>query len=306
MKLIVKGNRRIETSTVLNVVKLKAGDTLEGDKTDADIRAIYKMGHFQDVQAVTEASEKGTVLVYVVVEKPIVRSIKFEGNKELTTDKLKESLEIKQNAIFSTKDLAKSVAKIKKLYADDGYYLAEVEPVIVTNSSTDLTVTFKITEGDKILISTISFEGNKTFTNSKLLGQMETKEKWFLSWLTNAGTYKEEVLKNDALLIADFYMNNGFINVKVGEPVVKLSDTKDALLVSIGITEGDQFRFGEISFKGDLLDSAVVLRSKLKIESGALFSRAVVRGDIFTLTDLYADKGYAFANVNPAYQGRSR
>ena len=79
---------------------------------------------------------------------------------------------------------------------------------------------------------------------------METKEKWFLSWLTNAGTYKEEVLKNDALLIADFYMNNGFINVKVGEPVVKLSDTKDALLVSIGITEGDQFRFGEISFQG--------------------------------------------------------
>ena len=167
VEVAVKGNRRIEASTVLNAVKLKAGDTLEGDKTDADIRAIYKMGHFQDVQAVTEASEKGTVLVYVVVEKPIVRSIKFEGNKELTTDKLKESLEIKQNAIFSTKDLAKSVAKIKKLYADDGYYLAEVEPVIVTNSSTDLTVTFKITEGAKILISTISFEGNKTFTKQQ-------------------------------------------------------------------------------------------------------------------------------------------
>jgi outer membrane protein insertion porin family len=299
VEVLVKGNRRIEKSTVLNVVRMKAGDTLDGEKTDSDIRAIYKMGHFQDVLAVTEASEKGTVLVYVVVEKPIVRSIKFEGNKELSTDKLKESLEFKQNAIFSTKDLAKSVTKIKKLYADDGYYLAEIEPLVVTNSSSELTVTFKITEGNKILISTISFEGNKAFSSSKLLGLMETKEKWFLSWLTNAGTYKEEVLKNDALLIADFYMNNGFINVKVGEPVVKLSDAKDALLVSIGITEGEQFRFGEVSFKGDLLDSAVVLRSKLKIESGALFSRAVVRTDINTLTDLYADKGYAFANVSP-------
>ncbi len=97
------------------------------DKTDADIRAIYKLGHFQDVQALKEESDKGTVLVYAVLEKPIVREITFEGNKELTTDKLKEALEFRQNSIFSAKDLAKSVAKIKKLYGDEGYYLAEVQ-----------------------------------------------------------------------------------------------------------------------------------------------------------------------------------
>jgi len=299
VEVVIKGNWRIEAAAVLNVVKMKAGDTLTGDKTDKDIRAIYKMGHFKDVQAATEPSEKGTVLVYVVVEKPIVRSIKFEGNKELSTDKLKEVLEFKQNAIFSTKDLTKSVAKIKKLYADEGYFLAEVAPVVATYSPTELTVKFTITEGKKILIRTISFEGNKTFKSSKLLSVMETKEKWFLSWLTGAGTYKEEVLKNDSLLIADYYMNNGFINVKVGEPVVALTEDNDALVVSIGVTEGDQYRFGEILFKGDLLESEVVLRSKLKVETGAIFSRALVRGDIFALTDFYADKGYAFANVNP-------
>jgi outer membrane protein insertion porin family len=299
VEVVVKGNRRIEKSAVLNVVKMKAGDSLDGDKTDNDIRAIYKMGHFQDVQAASETSEKGTVLVYVVVEKPIVRSIKFEGNKELTTDKLKEALEFKQNSIFSAKDLAKSIVKIKKLYGDEGYYLAEIAPVVVNNSPTELAVSFKITEGNKILIRTISFDGNRTFSNRKLRGVMETKEKWFLSWLTNAGTYKEEVLKNDSLLIADFYMNNGFINVKVGEPVVRLVDAKDALEASIGITEGDQYRVGEIGFKGELLESAENLRKKIKSEPGDLFSRAMLRTDIFTLTDVYADKGYAFANVNP-------
>jgi outer membrane protein insertion porin family len=299
VEVVVKGNRRIEKSAVLNVVKMKAGDKLESDKMDSDIRAIYKMGHFQDVQAAMENSEKGTVLVYVVVEKPIVRSINFTGNKELTTDKLKEALEFRQNSILSSKDLAKSAAKIKKLYGDEGYYLAEIEPVVVTNSPTDLAVTFKITEGNKILIRTISFDGNRTFSNRKLRGVMETQEKWFLSWLTNAGTYKEEVLKNDSALIADFYMNNGFINVKVGEPVVRLTDVKDALEVSIGITEGDQYRVGEIVFKGEMLESAEDLRKKIKSEPGELFSRATLRTDIFTLTDVYADKGYAFANVNP-------
>jgi len=299
VEVVVKGNRRIEKSAVLNVVRMKAGDPLEGDRTDSDIRAIYKLGHFQDVQAVTEPSDKGTVLVYVVVEKPIVRSIQFEGNKELTTDKLKEALEFKQNSIFSAKDLSRSVAKIKKLYGDEGYYLAEIDPVVVASQSTDIAVTFKISEGSKILISTISFDGNRSFSNRKLRGVMETQEKWFLSWLTNAGTYKEEVLKNDALLIADFYMNNGFINVKVGEPVVRMADAKDALEVTVGITEGDQFRVGEIGFKGELLETGEELRKKLKSEPGELFSRSVLRTDIFTLTDVYADKGYAFANVNP-------
>ncbi len=299
VEVVVKGNRRIEKAAILNAVKIKAGDVISGEATDADVRSIYKLGHFQDVLAATEESSKGTVLVYTVSEKPIVRSITFEGNKELATDKLKEALEFRLNSIFAAKELTKSVAKIKKLYGDEGYYLAEVEPEIVKSSPTDLAVTFKISEGNKILIRTIRFDGNNAFSNRKLRGVMETSERWFLSWLTGAGTYKEEVLKNDAALIADFYMNNGFINVKVGEPAVVMSASKDALEVTVGITEGEQFRVGEISFMGELLEPADELRKKLKSEPGDLFSRSILRTDIFTLTDVYADKGYAYANVNP-------
>jgi outer membrane protein insertion porin family len=299
VEVTIKGNRRIERAAILNAVKMKAGDTLYSDKTDADIRSIYKLGHFQDVQAATESSDKGPVLVYTVLEKPIVRTIKFEGNKEIATDKLKEALEFKQNSILSTKDLDKSVLKIKKLYGDEGYYLAEVESKVSTTATSDLSVVFTITEGEKVLIKTIHFEGNKAFSDRKLRGTMETKEKWFLSWLTSAGTYKDEVLKNDAALIADLYRNNGYINVKVGEPVVKLTDARDSLDVFVGITEGDQFKIGEIGFKGDMLDPADDLRKKLKTESGEMFNSSALRTDISVLTDVYADKGYAFANVSP-------
>jgi outer membrane protein insertion porin family len=295
----IDGNHRIEAAAILNVISLKAGDTLYSDKTDADIRAIYKMGHFQDVQASVETAPSGAILVYTVQEKPIVREIRFEGTKKLTPEKLKEGLELRVNSTLAPKDIAKSVAKIKKLYGDEGYYLAEVEPAVTRRSATELLVTFKITEGEQILIKKITFDGNKAFSSRKLKKVMETKEKWFLSWLTGAGTYKEEVLKNDALLIADHYMNNGYLNIKVGEPVVKLNSARDALEVSISLTEGEQFRTGTIGFKGELLEPEAVLRNKLKLETGTIFSRAVLKGDIATLTDVYADKGYAFANVNP-------
>lgn len=295
----IKGNRRIESDAIMNALKMRAGDTFHSEKNDADIRSIYKLGFFQDVQSSFETSDKGTVLIYTVQEKPIVRDIKFVGNKELTTDKLKETLELRLNSVFSAQDLTKSVAKIKKLYADEGFYLADVNTQTDKNPSSDLSVTFTIAEGKKILISDIRFDGNKAFSERKLRGIMETKESWFMSWLTGAGTYKEEVLKNDALLISDFYMNNGYINVKIGEPVIRLNDSKTALEASIGITEGDQYRIGEIGFKGELLESAADLRKKLKSEPGDLFSRGTLRTDIFTLTDSYGDKGYAFANVTP-------
>ena len=299
VEIKIQGNRRIESAAILNVVSLHAGDTLSDEKTDADIRSIYRMGHFQDVQALKDVSDKGVVLVYLVQEKPIVRDISFEGNKEIKTDKLKESLDLRLNSVFSTKDLDKSVAKIKKMYADEGYYLADIRSDVQKTSTSDRTVKFVIKEGDKVLISTIRFDGNKAFSDSKLKGNMETKEKWFFSWLTGAGTYKEEVLKNDALLLSDYYLNNGFVNIKVGEPVVKLNDDKTALSVTIGITEGEQYRVGAIGFKGELLDPEADLRKKLKSEPGEVFNRSVLRTDIGTLTDVYGDKGYAFATINP-------
>ncbi|MDD2365340.1 MAG: outer membrane protein assembly factor BamA [Desulfuromonadaceae bacterium] len=299
VEIKITGNNRIEAAAILNVVKTTAGDLLYNDKTDADIRAIYKLGHFQDIQALKEESDKGVVLVYAVVEKPIVRDIIFDGNKELTTEKLKEAMEFRTNSVFSAKDLAKTVIKIKKMYSDEGYYLADVQTETKENSSSELTLKFHITEGKKVLIKEIRFEGNKAISSRKLRGIMETKEEWFMSWLTGAGTYKEEVLKNDALLISDHYLNNGYVNIKVGEPTVKINKEKNALDVYIGITEGEQYRIGEIGFKGELVDPASDLRSKLKSEPGEIFNRSTLRADIGTLTDLYGDKGYAFATINP-------
>jgi len=94
-------------------------------------------------------------------------------------------------------------------------------------------------------------------------------------------------------------MNNGYINVKVGEPKVKLSEDRESLEVLVSITEGDQYRIGSIAFSGDVLYPEAEIRKKLKSEVGEVFSRKNLREDIGTLTDMTADKGYAFNNVNP-------
>lgn len=297
----VVGAHRIEKSAILNAVSTKPGDILSAEKVDQDIRSIYKLGHFQNVTADSNPAENGAIdLIFVVTEKPILRELVIEGNKEITTEKLKEGIPLKVNNVFTQADLDKTVKKLKKQYADEGYYLAEITPKVETVSSGDVKVTLKAKEGDKILIKEIRFDGNKVFSTKKLRGLMETKEKWLFSWLTGAGTYKEDVLKNDANLVADFYFNNGYINVKVGEPKVKLLPDKSGLIVTIGITEGDQYRAGTLDFKGDLLNyTQDQLRAKLELKPGEIFNRSLLRNDVMMLTDLYGDQGYAFANITP-------
>jgi len=295
----LKGNQRIEAPAILQAVRIKPGDLVELGGIDADLRAIYKLGHFKDVRVEAERAAGGVSLTYVVQEKPVIREITIEGAKEISKDKVREALEIKPNTIFSAKDLQKSIKKVKKLYADDGYYLAEVEGSTAVRSETELNVTIKVKEGKKVLIKKIIFDGNHAFTGKKIKKTMETSEEWMFSWLTGAGTYKEDVLKNDTALITELYMNNGYVNVKVGEPRVDLLPDKSGLNVSIGITEGEQYRIGKLGVKGDLLESADVLMKKLTLKSGELFSRSALRNDVFALTDLYADKGYAFANASP-------
>src|SRR6185369_3401399 len=135
-------------------VQVKAGDPLDRDKVDADVRAIYKLGHFTDVKAQVEKTDEGVILDYLVQEKPVVREVKIEGAKEISADKVREAVEIKPNTIFSSKDLQKSIKKVKKLYADDGFYLAEVEANTSKRSDTEVNVIIRVKEGKKVLIKT--------------------------------------------------------------------------------------------------------------------------------------------------------
>jgi len=295
----VVGNRRIETAAINNAIKLKVGDNFFEEKIDDDIKSIYSLGFFTDVKAEKSSSGKGVVITYKVTEKPVVREILFEGNSALTTDKLKENLDIKPNSIFSAKDLVKSIKKLKKLYGDEGYPLVEINPVQEQMSPEELKITLKISGENKILIREIKFEGNSEFDDSKLKSTIETKQDWWLAWLTGAGVYKEDVFKNDIMLISELYMNNGYINFKISDPKVEISPDKKAFIVVVSMTEGDKFSTGQIDFRGDLLESKEELAKRLKMKTGEVFSRGALRQEVFALTDLYADKGYAFANVTP-------
>jgi len=301
-EVVIEGSRRVEITAIRSVLSVKAGQEATLDEIDKDIRAIYKLGRFADVSA--ELDERGgiNVLIYRVIERPLVRAVKFSGNKEFSTERLNELVTLKTPDLFDPRKVEQNIAAIKKAYFEDGYHAAEVGTRVDVDDDNEATITFEVEEGKKVLIRDIRFEGNTVFSDKQLKKVMETKERWFLSWLTDRGTYKEDILQNDLEIIADQYFNKGYVQVKVRQPQISLADDKENMDVLIEIKEGDQFRVGTVDIQGDLLKSKEETLALVKLRSGDIFSRQQLRQDILAINDLYADQGYAYVNVSPLTQ----
>ena len=295
----VQGNSRVETSTINAVLRVKPGDSATSEDIGQDIQAIFKLGRFKNVEADLSSQGGIQILTYRVEERPLVRQINFSGNKEIPLETLQAALTFKAPDIYDPVKVKDSLEAVRIRYQAAGYYAAEITSDVHVNDKLEAFVTFKIKEGEIIRLKKISFSGNTVFSDRKLRKVMETKEKWFLSWVFDSGTYNKEMADFDRERIADQYFNEGYIDIKVSEPKVALSDDREFLLLTYDIVEGDQYRTGRVDIQGDMIVEKEEILAKVVLEEGDVFSRKKVRESVTAVNDFYADRGYAYVNVTP-------
>jgi outer membrane protein insertion porin family len=298
----VEGNRRVELEAILPLLSVKPGTKVPTQQIDEDIRAIYKLGRFEDITAEIIDQNGAKVLVYKLAERPLVRKVLFEGNDEFDESKLRSLITLHTPDIYEPRVVEESLTVMRTEYVREGYYGIEITSDVQIDDQYEAVVTFKIKEGDKVLVDHILFGSNEVLSDKVLKKAMETKERWMFTWLTGRGTFLEEVLQNDLLLIADEYFNVGYLQVKVKEPVILISENRKYIDIYIDIEEGDQFHVGKINATGDLLKPEEELLAEIKTKPGEVFSRKKLRGDVNFMNDLYADQGYAYVNVAPLTQ----
>lgn len=315
----IRGAKRIEVPAIAGRLTLKAGDRYTPENVRGQVKILYDTGFFEDVQVETESVAEGMVLTFVVQEKPFITEIVFDGNKELTDEKLKEKTTIKSQAFLDQQQVKESAETIRQTYQRDGYYNAQVVPVIEALDEDRKRLTFHITEGEKAKVKMVIFEGLRAATKNEMFAVMATREwvPWYglvtrlklPSIVSDAGVLKREELTNDVERIKEVLLNKGYFNAQVGQASVELSEDKKWFIVSFHITEGEPFTIGEIGFRGHTIFEESELRAGLKMKEGEIFQRAKIRDEIGRLTDLYGSRGYSFAevvpNVNPNNEERT-
>jgi outer membrane protein insertion porin family len=295
----IKGLKRIDESAVKSKITQRSGEPISQEKTNEDIKNIFKMGYFDDVRAEIEPFEGGIKLIYLVKEKPTIIKIDLQGNKEFDDAKLKEKLTITTGAIADAVLIQDNAIKLRSFYEEEGYWLSRIVPIVKAIGPDEVSLTYQIEEGPQIRIRKIQIEGNKAIAAGKIKGTIETKEWWLFSFITSSGYFKKERMDSDIDRIRDLYFNNGYIKVVIGEPKIQLTDDKKGMVITIPVSEGDQYNISSIGISGNKVFSDDAIRKRITMVPGKPFSRQNLRRDIFSISELYSENGYALITVTP-------
>ena len=294
-----RGNRRVEDDAIRVNLRTVAGANLTPDLLREDVRAIWAMGFFDDVQVETNKGPKGQIVTFVMKEKPAIRKIYVSGHEEIGLTKINEILDIKREQILDLSKVKKNAEKIRDLYVERGYYMAEVSHEIKRQGTAQVDVYFRIRENTKVEVRRINFVGNKGASDLDLRAVMLTKEGDMFSLLTSSGTYRQDAFQRDLLLIQSWYWDRGYVDIKVGEPLMELSQDKLALFITIPIEEGKRYKLGKVNVVGELLEPKEAYLARLSVKTGQQFNRSQLTADMQVLTDAFKDQGYAYVNVTP-------
>ncbi|MDA3897432.1 MAG: outer membrane protein assembly factor BamA [Desulfobacteraceae bacterium] len=297
MQIEVQNNQRIEEDAILRVTRAKAGDVYNKSILSEDLQAIYKMGWFDDVRVEVEESIDGNTVIFIVKEKPTIREINFSGNVVIDDEELKENVDISSGSILNIFNVRRNIKIIESLYKDKNYHNVNVTYNIDPLENSQANLEFEIEEGDKVRIKTITFDGNSAYDSEELIDLMETSEKGFWSWLTSSGELNREELQQDIYQLTAFYQNNGYAEARIGEPEIEYVD--EWIFILIKINEGPRFKMGQVDLSGDFIIVKDELISNVKVGEQEYYNRDAIRQDVLNLTDIYADRGYAHADVFP-------
>ena len=293
----IQGTRKVEPEAILEKISAKKEMKLDNYLLKKDIVRIYEMKYFETVEAHHEVENGKNILVFKVKEKPIVSKIVLEGNDEVKNDDLKEQIKTKEFAILDVNTVKSDVVALQKFYEEKGFYLASVDYEVRAKGEESVELVFKINEFEKVRVKSIRFLGNEKISDQEIKANMETREESLFSGMSGSGNFKEFNFNNDVERIKYFYKSKGYLQVNVGTPAITVSEDKRWVFITIKVTEGPQFTINDIFFEGDLLFSEEELTTAIKLKKSETYSEDNLRLDIQQLTEMYQDKGYAFANV---------
>jgi len=314
-EITIIGGSTINEDTVEYYLGVAKGDPYDPEAVAKSFHRFWDSGLVEDVRVEEEEMAPDQVrLIVTVKERPKVTEWAFAGNKKLSTSAIREQLEtanvsLKRNVPLRTSEIQRLRQAILDAYAKEGYASAVVDPVITSTGPNQVKVTFQVDEGVKIKIGKIEIVGNKVYSDTSLRRALKkTKQKSLFHLFGKKIIWNKEVWGEDSENLKKFYMNHGYKDIVVGEPKVELIARKPQgatqkekdyrMVVVIPVDEGERFRMGSLSIKGNTVFPSEALRKLYEVKPGKIYNYSKVEEGNEALRTLYQSRGYIYAYTN--------
>ena len=292
----VTGNQRIETGTILTYAAIARGQAVSAAELNDAVQRIRASGLFESV----DAAPQGGTLVITVVEYPTINRINYEGNTRLSDEELAAVVGSIERRVYSPVQAEQDVAAITQAYADSGRVNATVSPSIIRREDNRVDLVFEVFEGGLTEIERISFVGNRSFSERRLRGVLETKQAGLFRAIVGRDTLVADRIELDQRVLTDFYNSRGYADFTVQNVDVALTRDRSAYLITFNVQEGQQFTFGNISVTSEIPEAdAAEFQAALRLHAGVTYSPFLIETDIARLERLALRKGLNFLTVEP-------
>ena len=264
--IVIQGNKIVSTEAIQAKIYSKVKKTYRVQQVRKDVQQIFNTGWFESVEVELKKHKSGSViLIYKVVEQPLVEKIIYEGNRKLSKKELDELFYFSEYEFLNHKKIQKSIQAVQKEYEKKGYYLAELSYSLKKVSKPGrVHLVIAINENKKVRVKRVQFIGNDSITSKELKAFMSTRESNLLSFLSGAGSYSADNLEKDMNNVKYIYLDRGYWQVYVDKPKVFISPNQTEIFITISVKEGKQYKVGSINFSGDLIFNTDYLKEDLE------------------------------------------
>jgi len=316
-KIDFVGLNIISSSSLIDLLPVEIGDQYNEQSSNKIIEVLFKTGYFSDIKIDINSDN----LLITLIENPVVKyfdvktgsdSVWFDWlNTEpnflnkATINEYIESNKLSAGNIYTQSKFSDFVSSLKDEYIAGGFYNVQIDSNIDVDKQNRIGIELNVSQGKRAAINSMTISGAAKFSEKELLELFSIGEAdmMLINFFTNKDRYSDLALDQGLELMNNHYLNSGYLDFKILNVISTLNDNKDKLSIDIQISEGIQYKLGEISFEGELGNqTAENLNDLLSTKSGDIFNRQSVVNDIQTITDIYSDQGYAFVDINPITQ----
>ncbi len=295
--IAISGLQRITIDSLQTVLPFRLGQVVSDAQLAEGVSALYATGHFSDVQVYAQDGR----IVYQVTERPLIAEINFEGNRLIPKDALEEGL---RNAGLAVGQPLKQAtvqmieSELANQYMMQGYYNTEItiKQTMLDGNRVKLDMTFA--EGKAARVVDINIIGNQHFSDRDLIDEMAIKDNK-INPLSKADRYSQEKLAASLESLRAKYLNEGFVRFEIKDAKLNIDEEKNKVFVEISVNEGEQYRFGQARFMGDLTYPEDELNQLLGFKTGDGYSQAKLDQTTADISTKFGDDGYFYAQIRP-------
>jgi outer membrane protein insertion porin family len=325
-----RGARRVPQDTLRALISTKKGDNFDPEVLRRDFMALWNTARFDDIVLESEPGKVGLIVRFVVVERRVVRSIKYEGIKSITVseilDRFKErKVGLSVESQYDPNKVQRATVVLKEFLSERGHQYATVDPQIRQIPPSSLEVTFNIDEGPKVKVGHITIKGNQVMSSKDAIRAMKNSHPIGIPYAPFglesiwSKTYDATKLDEDKERLREAYRDRGYFTAKVLDQDVKIRkippghlhipliypNHKEQILadINVPVEEGRQYHLNKITFSGVKLFRTpdTLMKPLFGMQQGDVFSTAKLRKGFENLKKLYGEFGYIDAVTEPQF-----